>query len=83
MKNSDSPAMPTITYDHGAAMQGLAVSVTDAPGLTKREMMAMHAMQGILASGNADDFVVGDEVGFAGFAVSCADALLAELESQQ
>lgn len=42
MKNADNPAMPTLTYDHGAAMQGLAVSVTDAPGLTKRELMAMH-----------------------------------------
>ena len=74
MKNADMPAMPL----------PLGTETTEGcQGLTKREMMAMHAMQGILASGNADDFVVGDEVGFAGFAVSCADALLAELESQQ
>lgn len=80
MRNADMPAMPTVTYDHGAAMQGLAVSVTDAVGLTKREVMAMHMMQGILAAGNADEFVVGDEVGFAGFAIAATDALLAELE---
>lgn len=43
MKNADMPAMPTQTYDHGAAMQGLAVTVTEHAGLTKREMMAMHA----------------------------------------
>ena len=75
MKNADMPAMPVVVTEHTVAEPQC--------GLTKREMMAMHAMQGILASGNADDFVVGDEVGFAGFAVSCADALLAELESQQ
>ena len=85
MKNADMPAMPLFNsngspvHHRGAGMENNGVMA----GLTKREMMAMHAMQGILASGNADDFVVGDEVGFAGFAVSCADALLAELESQQ
>lgn len=80
MKNADMPAMPTLTYDHGAAMQGLAVSVTDAQGLTKREMMAMAAMQGILAAGDVNEFVVGDDTSFAAFAVQMADALLAELE---
>ena len=78
MKNSDKSAMP----NQALGTDGLPTHEAEF-GLTKREMMAMHAMQGILASGNADDFVVGDEVGLAGFAVSCADALLAELESQQ
>ncbi|MGU5533961.1 hypothetical protein [Aeromonas caviae] len=50
MKNADTPAMPTITYDHGAAMQGLAVSVTDATGLTKRETMFMHVIGHVLAA---------------------------------
>ena len=81
MKNADMPAMPVSITDNQEVQAPYYAH--SASGITKREMIAMHAMQGILASGNADDFVVGDEVGFAGFAVSCADALLAELESQQ
>ena len=78
MKNADSPAMPTITYDHCAAMQGLAVSVTDAPGLTKREMMAMHMMAARISIPGAPD----DEFD-AKRAVAATDALLAELEKSQ
>ena len=78
MKNSDSPAMPTITYDHGAAMQGLAASVTDAPGLTKREMMAMHMMAARISIPGAPD----DEFD-AKRAVASTDALLAYLEKSQ
>lgn len=74
MKNADTPAMPTITYDHGAAMQGFAVSVTDATGLTKREMMAMH-----IAAGFAADKDVRPS-NIAKLATEVADALLAELE---
>lgn len=77
MKNADTPAMPTITYDHGAAMQGLAVSVTDATGLTKREMMAMH-----IAAGFAADKDVRPS-NIAKLATEVADALLAELEKSQ
>ena len=76
MKNADNPAMPTLTYDHGAAMQGLAVSVTDAPGLTKREMMAMHMMAGL----NANPTVEMNEHDMATLSVAYADALLYELE---
>ena len=78
MKNADNPAMPTLTYDHGAAMQGLAVSVTDAPGLTKREMMAMHMMAARISIPGAPD----DEFD-AKRAVAATDALLAELEKSQ
>ena len=78
MKNADNPAMPTLTYDHGAAMQGLAVSVTDAPGLTKREMMAMHMMATRISIPGAPD----DEFD-AKRAVAATDALLAELEKSQ
>lgn len=77
MKNADTPAMPTITYDHGAAMQGLAVSVTDATGLTKREMMAMH-----IATGFAADKEVRPS-NIAKLATEVADLLLAELEKSQ
>ena len=78
MKNSDMPAMPTQTYDHGAAMQGLAVTVTDKSGLTKREMMAMHMMAARVSIPGAPD----DEFD-AERAVAATDALLAELEKSQ
>ena len=82
MKNADSPAIPTITYDHGAAMQGLAVSVTDATGLTKREMMAMHMMCAMIAApvGRVN---IGDGEQLPLMAIAAADALLAELEKSQ
>ena len=81
ISNKDMPAMPTRTYDHSAAMQGLAVTVTDQPGLTKREMFAMHAMQGLLAANSGwrnsnpmtSDIIVNE-------ASYIADALLEELE---
>ena len=76
MKNADMPAMPLEVVDETQSSRWWS-------GLTKREMMAMHMMQGILAAGDTDEFVVGDEVGYAGFAVDCADALLAELEKPQ
>ena len=78
MKNADRPAMP-IPLNGGESFVECGI----ADGLTKREIMAMNMMQGILSAGDANEFVVGDEVGFAGFAVSCADALLAELDRTQ
>lgn len=78
MKNADKSAMPTITYDHGAAMQGLAVSVTDAPGITKREMMAMHIMASIATTVGYQNYGQ-----MAQDATAATDALLAELEKQQ
>lgn len=74
MKNSDMPAMPTQTYDHGAAMQGLAVTVTDKSGLTKREMMAMHMMASIATTIGYQNYGQ-----MAQDAVAAADSLLAEL----
>lgn len=78
MKNADMPAMPTLTYDHGAAMQGLAVSVTDAPGITKREMMAMHMMASIATTVGYQNYCQ-----MAQDAIAATDALLAELEKSQ
>lgn len=49
------------------------------PGLTKREMFAMHAMQGLSANGAADWLT--DHA--PAIAVKIADALLAELEKQE
>ena len=77
ISNKDMPAMPTQTYDHSAAMQGLGVTVTDQPGLTKREMFTMHAMQALAANSNSGYRLWKD---LASDAVILADAVLAELE---
>lgn len=67
MKNANLPAMPT-----------QEVHLDAYHGLTKREMFAMAAMQGLLASLTADDYLIPCEL--ARSAVLDADALLAELE---
>ena len=75
-KNKDMPAMPVVTSN------GIC-----ANGLTKREMIAMHAMQG-LSSLDVEttkiyiDALGLDDVGrvFAKMSVEFADALLAELD---
>ena len=71
MKNGDMPAMPTSPNDRdpewAAARSG---------GLTKREMFAMAAMQGLCAhSGDYHEFSH-----LASDAVNYADSVLAELE---
>ena len=46
-------------------------------GLTKREMMAMHALQGLLA---APDLKTAEPVAVARAAIAYADSIIAELE---
>ena len=94
MKNADMPAMPVSLSEEYQCSDGLPVghSVTKQrvvyhAGLTKREMIAMHAMQGfassdvettrtyLKASGEDDIGVM-----FAKMSVEFADALLAELD---
>ncbi|AUR96845.1 hypothetical protein NVP1233A_32 [Vibrio phage 1.233.A._10N.261.51.E6] len=90
MKNKDMPAMPMFN-ECGAALHhsnaGLREGVTS--GLTKREMMAMHAMQGILSNSGGviqSNHVTGtgwcnsDAKCLAKWSIECADALLRELE---
>ncbi|MGL4756321.1 MAG: hypothetical protein ACRCXB_28540 [Aeromonadaceae bacterium] len=78
MKNADMPATPAGVqlanddpqfdfHPHG---------VMQCIGLTKREMMAMCAMQGLVSAGGYDKFAY-----LATDAVNIADALLAELEA--
>ena len=74
MKNANLPAMP-LCYD--ARMMG-AYSKGEAMGLTKREMLAMAAMQGILSAGV--EYTLYDDSDVAKAAVDHADNLLAELE---
>ena len=69
-KNGDLPAMP---QDGRVWCDGIGDCPTLATGLTKREMFAMAAMQGILAKGGSGKMV-------SERAVDYADQLLAELE---
>ena len=68
MKNAYMPAMPLPL-----------VTETEkwCQGLTKREMMAMHALQGLLA---APDLNTVEPDAVAGTAIAYVDALLAELD---
>ena len=77
MKNADMPAMPVLESNNISAV------------LTKREMFAMHAMQGILS--NSGGVIQGNSLSGTGWCNSnaqdlakwsneCADALLAELD---
>ena len=70
MKNADMPAMPT--YE----LNGQNVLEDTSYGLTKREMFAMHAMQGICNNGS-ESWLVNHAPAIA---VKISDALLAELE---
>ena len=68
MKNADIPAMP---LPLGTETEKWC------QGLTKREMMAMHALQGLLA---APDLNTVEPDAVAGTAIAYVDALLAELD---
>lgn len=82
MTNADMPAMPQ-SFSIGAEDCGTAQThLNDGDqytGLTKREMFAMHAMQGLLAN-STEWLSVRD--GCAIEAVAMADALLAELDKE-
>lgn len=93
MKNANMPAMPcevTEIYHVDVSQVPSGLSPAEdftarnrkvvSSGMTKREMMAMHMMQGILTGQDTNEMVVGDDKCFAEFAVQCADALIAELE---
>lgn len=79
MKNADLPAYPVHYVDYSCGIDGnegpFLVTKSDT-GLTKREMFAMAAMQGICS--NPDDRYTYEQM--AGHAVKHADALLAKLD---
>ena len=81
MKNADMPAMPQTVTDSsdGSGLVGSHME-DEWSGLTKREMLAMHAMQGITGNGFDDYTSAGWAEGIARDAVKLADALLVELE---
>lgn len=84
LKNADMPAMPMPPSADGGQWTaqdlggGYAEQCRPAFGLTKREMLAMAAMQGMLShSGcSAHPETIADRV------IGYADALLAELEKK-
>ena len=73
MKNSDMPAMPSEV--HTKAERGYPSQKFMSSGLTKREMFAMAAMQGLL-SNSAGKYTYNE---MTERAVNCADALLEKL----
>lgn len=72
MKNADMPAMPMVALN--SKDEPIEVSTF---GMTKREMMAMAAMQGLLSRHGDDDY---SSEQIARYSVCHADALLSELE---
>jgi hypothetical protein len=75
IKNGDLPAMPQNNSEALCRQTGMPHYAHS--GLTKREMFAMAAMQGLL-SADADRVVT--EIEIADWSVRQADALLAVLE---
>ena len=79
MKNADLPAMPITNMTLAAVLDLVG---EESKGLTKREMFAMHAMQGLLSSASDDngEWTNDGAENVAKEAVYFADALLEELE---
>lgn len=86
MKNADMPAMPIIDDEQSFPIDGenYGKSLSSgrfAVGMTKREMMAMHAMTGLLSGGKQYDNRYSSRASqLVEDSVLYADALLAELE---
>lgn len=76
------PANPTDAIDTVISHNELTAGGRYLPsnGLTKREMFAMHAMQGIMSNAFSDHTYANWAESIAEEAVKQADALLAELE---
>lgn len=79
MENKDLPAMPNSNHETYPTPCAIGYGV----GLTKREMLAMHAMQAMLSNRYVNDFNGSDadiNNELCAKAVGYADALLEELE---
>ena len=82
MKNADMPAMPVhdvVETCSADGNEGPFLLTREHTGITKREMFAMAAMQGILTS-ETEDWRHKEKESLASAAVEYADALLKELE---
>lgn len=76
--NANLPAMPF--QEVNGITGGMITSHNNHKGLSKREMFAMAAMQGLLVNAELNGLTFDTAPAQA---VKCADALLAELEKQQ
>lgn len=85
MENANLPATPIANEELASSLE---LGADGSKGLTKREMIAMHAMQGILSnsggviqanSRSGTGWCNCDASGLAQWSVECADALLEEL----
>lgn len=78
MKNADLPAMPFVETDATCSV---------VTGLTKREMFAMHSMQGILSHPDVKPSIGAGAELFESYvaevSVKMADALLSALDSKE
>lgn len=84
MKNIDNahlPAMPNHYAEITNRMGGTDELYAEHQGMTKIEIIAMHAMQGELAGSASHSRPEPEDV--ANYAVMCADALLAALEKRK
>lgn len=91
IKNADMPAIPMFN-ESGAPIHHSSAGLHDGciSGLTKREMFAINAMQGLLS--NSGGVIQGNPMSGTGWcnsdaqslaqlSLECADALLAELDN--
>lgn len=81
MSNANESAYPVMIQSY-PARDGDYTQHASEGGLTKREMFAMAAMQGLLActADDLEDNIESTSDGIADYAVECADALLDALE---
>ncbi len=83
MKNADMPANAqsfAMTENECGTPFDFMNETKKYTGLTKREMIAMHAMQGILSNSETMNWIAGDDgLTVSSQAVIMADALLEEL----
>lgn len=84
MKNADNPAMPLSgdAYQDFAHYDGTPKTGynPECQGLTKREMFAMNAMQGLIAANSTYGGRTDNRALLAADAIAHADALLKELD---
>lgn len=79
MENKNKPAYPvTVDWDD---VQKKTFTTTEKQGLTKREMFAMAAMQGLLNHSNNHWMKNITPEGYAKKAIELADELLKQLEN--
>lgn len=81
IKNADMPAMPVCSGSESSQYNGVTYNKNflDGIGLTKREMFAMAAMQGLCS--HSGDYHLPEHL--AHDALMYADALLAALEQSK